>query len=725
MKYINNTIRINILFVICVVAIFLLFFGKLCYIALNETVEGTNLAELARNRSIATKTIKAERGRIYDNAGNLLAQNVNSYTLIAYLDSSRTTNDKFPKHVRDEDKDNVATQLAEVLSTDDNPVTKEYILERLNQEGLYQTEFGLAGKNLSENKKRQIEALNLPGIDFIKTQKRYYQNGDFASYIIGYAKTYEKDGVTEIVGELGIEGYCNRYLKGTDGTITYQKDAYGYPMALDDSYTYVEDALDGYDVYLTIDKQVQIFLDNTVEELMAYNPEWISLTVADANTGAIIASSTSPSFNPNTLNITEYNNPLTSFTYEPGSTMKIFSFMSAMEEGLYQGDETYNSGRIKVADYTIKDWNNYGWGTITYDVGFTYSSNVAAVNLANRLGKKKLSQYYTNLGFGSITGIELSNELAGDIDFEYEVEVASASYGQGITVTPIQMIQALTTLTNDGTLLKPYVIEKIVDPNTNEVVYQGKRTEVRKVYSTSTVNKMIELMDATVNNTGGNTARGYATDAVRLIGKTGTANYVGSNGKYVTGSNKNIRSFAGVFPKENPEYIFYIAIKDFNGVSQDIGTAIKKMVESVAKYRNLDERPSDKDESKIVTIGNYLNTSLVSSETKLINLGVTPIIIGNGSTVINQYPLKNTLTSQKSKVFLVTNGTEVTMPDMKGWSSAELISFCNLAGIPYELNGYGYVESTNINPGDIIDVSTVISANLVNIEAGTLTDGGE
>lgn len=725
MKYTNSTIRINIIFILSIVLLFVLFFVKLSYIALNSEVEGTNLAELAKNRSIATRVVTADRGRIYDNDGNLLAQNVNSYTLIAYLDASRTTNEKFPKHVRDEDKEHVAASLAEVLSTTDNPVTKEYILSRLNQKGLYQTEFGLVGKGLTENKKRQIEALDLPGIDFIRTSKRYYQNGDFASYIVGYAKTYEKDGVSEIIGELGIEGYCNRYLKGKDGKITYQKDAYGYQMALNDNMIYTDEALDGYDVYLTLDKQVQIFLDNAAEDMKKYNPEWISITVADAKTGAIIASSTSPSFNPNILDITNYNNPLTSFTYEPGSTMKIFSFMTAMEEGKYDGSEYYQSGHKTIADYTIKDWNRYGWGRITYDVGFTYSSNVAAANLAERVGKKTLKEYYNNLGFGSLTGIELSNELAGDIDFEYDIELASASYGQGITVTPIQMIQALTTITNDGTLLKPYVIDKIVDPNTGKTVYQGKRSEVKKIYSTSTVNKIIELMDLTVNGEdSAATGRGYHTDAVRFIGKTGTANYVGPNGKYITGTSKNIRSFAGIFPKEDPEYIIYVAVKDFNGTSRNLGNAIRDLVESVSKYRNLDERPSDKDESKIVRVGNYLNTSLVSSQAKLLNLGVTPVIIGNGNTVVNQYPVKNVKVSQKSKVFLVTNGSEITMPDMKGWSSAELISFCNLVGIPYELNGYGYVESTNILPGAIIDVSTVVTANLVNIEAGTLTNGG-
>lgn len=721
MKYTNNTIRINYLFILGVVILFAVFIAKLSYVALSSEVEGTNLAELARNRSMGKRVLHAERGKIFDNSGELLAQNVNSYKMIAYLNESRTTDERFPKHVVE--KEATAAALAKVLNDNGIETTEKYLLDLLNQTGLYQTEFGRVGKGLTENLKRQIEALDLPGIDFIKTSKRYYQNGNFASYIIGYAKTYETDDGPNTVGELGIEGYCDRYLKGTDGSVVFQKDAYGYQMAGEDKITYTKEALDGYDVYLTLDKQVQIFLDNAVEELKKFNPEWITLTVADAKTGAIIGSSTSPSFNPNTLDITEYKNPLISFTYEPGSTMKIFSFMSAIEDpdGKYNGDELYNSGTINVADYTIKDWNRYGWGSITFDRGFTYSSNVAAVKLAQRLGKRKLTEYYEKLGFGRKTDIELANEASGDLSFEYEVEVASASYGQGITVTPIQMIQALTTITNDGTVLKPYVIDKIVDPNTNEVVYKGKRTELQKVFSTSTVNKIIDLMDKTVNTDDTvATGRVYATPAVRLIGKTGTANYVGENGKYVTGSYNNIRSFAGIFPKENPEYIIYVAQKDFKGTGRDIGNVIKKLVESVAKYRNLDERPSDKDETKIVKVGNYLNTSLISSEAKLKNLGVSPVIIGDGNTVISQYPKKNTKVSQKSKVFLLTNGKNQVMPDMTGWSSSEVTAFANILNIPLTINGYGYVSSTNVSPGGIIDTSTELVVDLVNIDAGSL-----
>ena len=724
MKYKDNKVRLSGLFILFVV----LFFGaisvKLIYVAISKKVEGTDLQALEDSRVTVTKTVTAERGNIYDSAGNLLAQNMNSYTVIAYLSSSRTTDDRYPKHVVD--KDLTARELATILEPLNPKMTYEYILGLLNQ-NLYQVELGPGGRNISEYTKQKIEELALPGIDFTKTTKRYYQNGDFASYIIGYAKKYEDEetGEENTVGELGIEGYCDDFLRGTDGTITYTKDAYGYQMA--NSVSYEVEAEDGYDVYLTLDKQIQIFLDNAVDELETYGSSWITFTIADASTGAIVGSATSPSFNPNKLNITDYNNPLTSYTYEPGSTMKIFSFASAIEEGKYDGSSSYQSGTITVGDYTIKDWNKYGWGTISYDVGFTYSSNTAAVRLAQSIGKDKLVDYYKKLGFGSKTGIELANEYSGSlkslISSTSDVELATASYGQGIQITPIQMIQALTSLTNEGTTLKPYIIEKVVNPNTDEVVYQAKKTELEKVYSKETVEKIMELMDATVN--GDDTTRTgkyYASDNVRIIGKTGTANYTDSSGNYLTGTYQNIRSFAGVFPKENPEYIIYVAVKDFGGTSANLGKTVAKAVESISKYKNIDDRESNADTSKIVTIGNYNNKDVNASSDAISAIGLTPIVIGDGNIVISQYPSKQTTVSIGTKVFLITNSQNYTMPDMTGWSSAEFIDFCNLIGVKYEVDGYGYVNSTSIAAGTLINTDEVITAYCTSISPASLTN---
>ena len=723
MKIKGNTIRINVLFIIAIVLLFCAIIWKITYVATNNVVEGVNIRELADSRIITTKTIYSTRGTIYDNQGEAVAENVNSYTLIAILSSQRTTNPDNPKHVVDYMK--TAEALSKVfLDADPNsPMTYDYILKRLNSKGAYQVEFGAGGKNISETMKNKIEKLDLPGIEFTKTFKRYYQNGDFASYLIGYAvKKTDEEGNEYLVGELGIEGYCDRYLKGKDGYLTYEKDAQGYQLA--DRPSYGVDAEDGYDIYLTLDKQVQMFVDNAVDEFTNYEPEWTSITIANANTGAIIASSTYPSFDPNKLDIENYLNPMTSYTYEPGSTMKIFSFMSAMEEDQYKGDDLYQTGSVQVDEYKISDWNKHGWGKITYDVGFTYSSNVAAVNLAQKLGRNTLKDYYKKLGFGTQTGIELANESAGTIDFQYESELASVSYGQGMTVTPIQMIQALTSITNDGVVLKPYIIDKIVNPNTGEVEYQSKRTEVKKVFSSKTTTKIVELMDATVNSDDPiATGKRYASSNVRLIGKTGTANYTDpKTGEYVKGDRYVVRSFAGIFPKDNPEYIIYVATKDFNGAAKEMGGIIKKLVESVAKYKNLEERVSDKDSTKIVTIKNFQSKPILTTVADLNKIGINPVVLGNGSNVIKQYPSKNTTTSLNSKVFLLTNGDTFTFPEVKGYSSKDIIQLCNLLGLKYTLNGYGYVDSTSIPTGTQVTKGDTISINLKNINPESLAD---
>ena len=684
---------------IATIFLFVVILVKLTYVAISPKVDGIDLNTFALSRTTATKTIEASRGTIYDINNEILATNVRSYTVIAYLDESRTSDEANPKHVVD--KETTAEKLSPLIN-----MTPKQILKLLNTKNVYQVELGPGGRNITELIKEEIEALDLPGIDFIKSTKREYPNGDFASYIIGYAK---KNDEGSIVGELGIEGKYNNELTGTNGKTIYQKDAYGYRIANTPEVT--EEAKNGYDIYLTLDSNIQLYLENAIKEIENFNIDWATLTIADAKTGAIVGSTSSPSYNPNILNITDYNNPLVSYTYEPGSTMKIYSFMAAIEEGLYKGDELYQSGSIQVSDYNISDWNKEGWGKITYDKGFTYSSNVAAVLLSQKLGKEKLLDYYKKFGFGKKTGIELSNEYDGKIKFNYESELASASYGQGITTTPIQNIQALTSLSNGGTILKPYIISKIVD-NEGNVVYEGKRTELTKVVSSNTVKKMMDLMDETVNSEDtAVTGYRYHTDKLTLIGKTGTANYT-QNGKYVSGQYSTIRSFAGLFPKDDPKYIIYVSVKKFQGASSSLGNIIKKMVESVVTYKNLSDKDSNVDESKVINIASYINQGKNETVKLLEKYGLCPIVIGDGEYIINQYPSTNSSVLYGSKVFLVTNGNNITMPNVIGWTHNEINTFAKLIKINYNIDGYGKVINTNIPEGSIIDLNNDLLVEL-------------
>lgn len=697
MKRKNNTINVSKIIFVVLVFSFLAIVIKLSLVSLQQKTDGIDLTAFVENRNTETEVLKANRGSIKSADGEVLAQTINSYTLIAYLSESRTKDPDNPQHVVD--KEATAKALAPILGT-----TEEYILSRLNDEDAYQVEFGTRGKNLSTITKNKIEALALPGIDFIESTKRYYPMSNFASYIIGYAKS---DDNGNIIGQMGIEAYYDDELQGEDGYTIYQKDAYGYTMP--NTTTVTEDPVQGKDVYLTIDSKIQLFVENGIQEISKdNNMDWLTFSVMDAKTGAIVASASNPNFNLNTLaDIESYLNPLTTYTYEPGSTMKIFSFLAAMEAGEYDGKEKYKSGKIEIDDAIIKDFNGKGWGTITFDEGFAYSSNVAATNLAIKIGREKLYNYYASLGFGRRTGITLPNEAQGDIDFTYRTEVATASFGQGITTTPIQNLQALSILANNGTEIQPYIVEKVVDSETGEVTYQHEKTELGKKASEENINKMLSLLHDVVYS-GKTDAKYYESDNITLVGKTGTAQITGNSGGYLTGKYDYVRSFAGVFPYENPQYIIYVSVKKYTGVYREFAEMVKKVVEEIAKYKNLTELIEQVDTNKIITLDNYISTDLTATEEKLKKLNLSLVKLGNGKYIINQYPNKGDIVLAGSKIFLKTNSSEYQMPDITGWSVSEVNTLCKLLNLKLKTIGYGNVKTSSIKAGTTITEGTNI-----------------
>lgn len=700
MKRSNSTISLNYYGLIAVILLFCVFIFKLIYISSADKVDGVDIKAVAASRKTVVRTLRASRGTIFSSNNETLAKNVNSYIVIAYISPARTTNPKYPQHVIEKE------HTAEVLSKYLN-MTSEYILKLLNYKG-YQIELRPGGLNISEKLKQEIEALDLPGIDFIASTKRYYPFGDFASYIIGYAKKQDDD---TIKGELGVESYFNDELTGSDGYTKYEQDAYGYKIA--DTPVIKEEAKDGLDIYLTIDSNIQMYLENALNNLSNnYKYERATVTVANAKTGAILGSASTPSFNPNILNISSWNAPLVD-AYEPGSTMKIYSFMAAIEEGIYDGDAKYKSGEIKIGKNSVNDWNKVGWGEITYDKGFAYSSNVAATNLGLTLGKDLLVDYYRKFGFGAKTGIEMSNEYSGILNPKYEIEVANVSFGQGLTTTPIQNIQALTSLANGGIVLKPYIVEKIVNHDTKEVVYEAKRQELGRAVSENTTNKMLELMYEVVNSDDKNASgRVYKTDNTILVGKTGTAQIPSSKGGYESGTYANIRSFAGVFPYENPQYVIYISVKKLHGGSSLIGKEVKQIVESIAKYKNLEELMVEEDKSKIVNIKNYINNNTDETIAELTKLGLDVVTIGLGDRVIDQFPMKGSTLLVGNKVYIKTNSSNIILPNMLGWTSTDATSYCSLVKLNCEMDGYGNVVGQSIEEGEPISSDSILELKL-------------
>ena len=711
-KKINTKkIKSSYLMILFVFGLFMCFIARLSYLCVVDySVGDETITAFVKNRNTKEEVILPTRGSIRDVSGNILAEDVASYTVIAYLDPSRSENSKEPLHVVDVNV--TAEKLAPYLDMDVS------VLKTLLSKDAYQVELGPGGRDLSQIEMEEIKNLNLPGIDFTTSSKRYYPNGDFASYVIGYTVNDEdEDGNEWKNGQLGVEEYFNETLTGTSGYVTYEKDRYGYKIA--NGREYKEDADDGDDIYLTLDSNIELFTENAVKKMASDSEaEWAFMVVADAKSGAILAYSTTPSFDPNKRNMTSYIDPLTGYTYEPGSTMKIFSYMCAIESGNYNGDATYHSGEItfEASDgtkTTIYDWNKIGWGDISYDYGFAMSSNVgAAMLLENKfITKRDLSSCYAKYGFGKITNFTLNREESGSIKFNYDIDAASATFGQGITVTPIQMIQAMTTISNDGKMLKPYLIDKIVDTDTGESSYDATKEVIDTVASSSTVDKLKKLMASVVcNDSLKCTGSAYYMEDYPIIGKTGTAQiYDEKTGTYMSGESDYIYSFAGLYPGNDPEIIIYAAIKRPKDTTNYIAPAIKDVVVNTSKYLNI---VVDDSKSTTYEIGNYVNKEVNNVSSEITGSGMKLFVLGSGKKVIRQYPLADSKLYNGSVVVLLTDTYDKKMPNLVGLSYKDAVNILKLMEVKYNVNGNGYVVSQSVKEGEIVSDDVTVNLEL-------------
>lgn len=691
-------------FLIYLVFIFILLI-QFAHLSLFKNIYGINMKEFSLNRNTTSNIIYATRGSVYDRDGNSLAINVTSYTVIAYLSPNRTGSSEEIQHVQDPEY--TAYKLSPILN-----MSVEKLTELMSQD-LYQVELGPGGRGITELKKQEIEALELPGIDFIEDQKRYYPNGDFASYIIGYAKKNE-DG--SILGEMGIEAKYDDILKGTDGYEEYQQDLNGYKIP--DTKEFRTNPTNGKNIYLTIDSSIQRFLETAVKtSSKKYNPEWMVMSVMDAKTGDILGSASTPSFDPNIKNITNYENPLSSFLFEPGSTMKTYTYMCAMEKGVYDGTKEFDSGKYVIGDDTVKDWNGYGWGRINYDLGFEYSSNVGIANMLNTiLTKNELKECYHKYGFDKVTGIELGRELTSSLSFKYDIEVANAGFGQGILTTPIQHLQALSIIANNGKMLKPHIVDKIENPNTGETEYERTIEESENLVSQETVNKIKELMYNVVNGTNeGTTGTRYKIDGLDIIGKTGTAQiYDDKNGGYLTADTDYIYSFAGMFPKDNPEIIIYAAVKKPNfGNTITVSDAVVDAIKNIAKYKNINTTKKEEiKDIKVYDLNSYINKNKDETISDLKAKNLKPIIVGDGNTIIDYYPKDKVVTNDR--IILITNGKNKTLPNLIGWSKREAKFLLDNLNMKYTMNGTGYIKTQSIKEGTPITNEQELQLTLEN-----------
>lgn len=671
--------------------LFFILFGRFVYLQATGVADGQVLAVEAQKRYLKKQVLEAKRGTILDRRGKVIAEDIPSYTIAAILDPD------MPEHVTDPEE--TARKLAPLLNMDVADV------ERILKKDAKQVEFGPNGRGISQTVKKQIEALKLPGIIFLRDSKRFYPNGTFASYVVGYA---QKDEATnEVEGKMGIEKQFNEQLKEKDGYVVYEGDQQGFKLPHADEQ--IVPPQNGKNIYLTIDQNIQTFLEdamNTVEK--QYTPKKMIAIVADPKTGAILAMSTRPSFDPNKRNIENYFNDAIAYPYEPGSTMKIFTLAAAVNEGVFQPNETYQSGSYQIGPHRIRDHNKVGWGKITFLEGVQRSSNVAFAKIVReKLGEDRFLQYLHRFRFNEPTGIELPGEKSGNILYRYPIEKVTTGFGQGTSVTPIQQIQAATAIANGGKMMQPYVVDRIVDPDTGKTVAKHKPKVVDTPISKETAEKVLNILETVVTSKKG-TGRPYQIEGYRVAGKTGTAQIPDPKGGYLTGHQNYIFSFLGMAPRENPRLIMYVAVQQPNISYTETGAVPVSMIfnsvmKSSLQYLNIQPTVGKKSErkEKSISLPSYVGQSVEQATASLKKQGLHVTVIGKGTKVHAQFPQAGEHVVAPDRVLLQTDGNAI-MPDLTGWSLRDAMKLAELLQLKPSFIGSGYVFRQNIAPGSVV-----------------------
>lgn len=570
----GNRKKVGIILFYASIAIFMLFAVRLTYVISVGKV-GTGSLDAERQKIYqGSSVIKAKRGTIYDRNGQPLAEDAASYSLYAELSKDYIGINGVELYVHDDDHEQIADILNKYTGMD-----KKLVLEQLtpkkNDSGkpINTVEFGSKGKNLSLETKTKIEEAlekeKITGIYFKEHPDRMYPNGNFASYFIGYAQpenTEAEDSKLSGKNGMGIENAYDEVLRGTDGFKYFQKDSKG--NELPGSEVVEQEALDGQDIYTTFDSNLQVRLEDVMDSVFEKaHPEDMTAILMEAKTGDILAASQRPSFDPQTKEglvakkeqpDPVWENLLVQRPYEPGSTIKPFTVAAAIDSGNYDANATFNSGRMDLYDATISDWIPDGKGLLTYRQALSWSSNVGMVLLEQKMGNTWL-EYLQRFGFGHSTESGLPLEAPGDIRDKNAVDTAMTAFGQAISVTNLQMMQAYTALTNEGKMLRPRYIKQIIDSEGNE-----KEIPVEVVgepIKASTAKTVLEYMQDTVTDEVYGTGYGiYNIEGVNVSAKTGTAQ-IFENGQLLTGANDYIYSVVQIAPTEDPEYIMYVTMK--------------------------------------------------------------------------------------------------------------------------------------------------------------------
>lgn len=705
----NNRKKVGIILFATSIGLFFLFAVRFAYIVIGGHVAGTSLEEKTNQLYQGSEEVKAKRGTIFDRNGVALAEDATSYSIKAILSETYTTGNK-KLYAQEKDFDTLADIISKNLSMEKSKALK--VLRDGAEQNLYQVEFGNYGRNITQETKQNIEAemkaAGVTGLYFDNHPARMYPSGVFSSHFIGYAVPDEEEN--GLVGRLGIESAYNDILSGQNGKIYYQKDNFQNPLP--GTVAEEEKATDGKDVYTTLDSRLQSYLETLMDQVNEeYQPEELTAILMEAKTGEITAMSQRPTFNPETMEgltgeDAVWRNILVQDSYEPGSTIKVFTTAAAIEEGKFDENESFLSGQIKVADATINDHDFGKKGILTMRQALSWSSNVGMVMLEQRLGGKWYN-YLQKLGFGQSTHSGLDDEVAGALPTANIVDQAMSAYGQAIGVTNFQMMKAFSAIANNGTMIQPRYISKIVDPNTGEEV--STETEVLgQPFSKETTEKVREYMRDVIENENYGSAYGvYNVPGYNIAAKTGTAQIASDTGGYLTGDTAYLYSIVEMVPAEDPEYVLYLTMKHPKTYDR---TALAKIANPLLKramdFKEAETATPEEKKTENITVSDYrnLNPDIAAADAQ--KSGLQPVVIGDGDKVEAQSTANGDELISGEKLILYSGGTAL-MPDVTGWSKADIMKLGKILGVEVTFHGDGYCTEQSLAPYEKISDETL------------------
>lgn len=729
-----------------ILAIFLFFVFLINFAIIIGTDQkfGVNLSKGAEVVHQKTVTVAARRGTIYDRNGVPIAEDATTYNVYAIIDKSYKSATGKILYVEESQYDKVAEIFNQYLELD-----KDYVKTQLSQKNLKQVSFGAQGNGITYSNmnamREAFEAAGIEGIDFTTSPNRSYSNGVFASQFIGLAQLQEdKEGNKTLKGTSGMEQALDRVLAGQNGIVTYEKDRNGNVVPGSEKVSV--QAEDGKDVYTTLSADLQTYLETRMNAFQEkVKGKFVNATLVSAKTGEILATSQRPTYNADTKeglnekNLGNWNTMLYQGQYEPGSTMKVMTLASAIDNGSFNPNDTYDSREYKVMDATIRDWDvNMGiseGGTLTFAQGFTYSSNVGMTILEQKMGNDKWLDYLSKFKFGLPTRFGMGNETYGSLPGDNYVTIAMSSFGQGIGVTQVQMLRAFSSVANDGVMVEPKFINAIHDPKTNTA--RKTATEiignpVSEKAAQTTRDYMVQVGTDPYKgtlNVGGEPVIQVAGQNVAV--KSGTAQIASENG-YLEGENDYIYSVVAMTPAENPEFIMYVtvqqpeekfqpifwqevvnpvleeavALKDSLNLTTETTPALETVTEETS-YK----MPSLEDLTKQLGLKHQVSPGGLADELRR-NL-VQPIVLGTGGK-IKKVSVKEGKNLKANQQVLILSDDLESLPDMYGWTKANVERFAKWQGIEVTFKGEG---------SKVVKQSEKTNTSLKNLKKITITMG--